>query len=392
MKIRGFQYTGKTISMVLDYRPISIDRTHGSFEEVLNIALPAINAGTLETPEVTEAINNVLLKYDKAARRMAALTPSVAIEGDHVLIAGEELAGFMAERLVGLVDEATQLGEDPGYRALPLARFAERLMSHPWNSENAGWHEREMFESLKTDLYRFLEKGKMPLTSDGCFLAYKAIDAEFYSIHAGDLRATSGTFVRVNGTEIDCTVNPAVSGTRGVIRNKVGDKPRIPLNMVNPDRNQTCSYGLHVCSFDYLPSFSHAGGHVMLCKVAPEDVGSIPSDYNDTKMRVCAYEVVDEYAGYYADDGPMPWTTVVDAYDDGDDEGDDEGDGLDETVEVVLGELNKAVRAYLESSLCSDQKAAEIVTRHVNSCMQSMCLPCDDSSSVIVEVLQTLRN
>lgn len=314
MKVRGFQYTGNTISLVIDYRPISIDRSHKGFEEVLAIVTAAMANGTLETdPSVGHAIEQVLLKYEVTARKLAMFSTSVEIVDDKVLVAGEELTGFLAERLVDIVDQAEAAGTDPVALALPLARFAERLMRHPWNSMAAGYHERAMFQSLKADLYRFLEKGKMPLTGDGCFLAYKAIDSEFYSIHSGDLRGTSGTFVKLDEGEVDCTNTELKSGF-GKIRNQVGDAPRIPLNMVNPDRDQTCSYGLHVCSFDYLPRFSHANGHVMLCKVAPEDVGSIPGDYNDTKMRVCAYTVVDEYPEYYTGERAN-WGAVCEEYD-----------------------------------------------------------------------------
>ena len=41
--------------------------------------------------------------------------------------------------------------------------------------------------------------------------------------------------------------------------------------------------------------FAHANGHVMLLKINPADVVSIPADYNDTKGRCAKYEVVDVY-------------------------------------------------------------------------------------------------
>jgi hypothetical protein len=77
----------------------------------------------------------------------------------------------------------------------------------------------------------------------------------------------------------------------------------VPRNCVDEDPDRTCSHGLHVCSFDYLPHFSHANGHVVVCKVNPADVVAIPRDYNNTKMRVCRYEVVGEYEGYYSERG-----------------------------------------------------------------------------------------
>ena len=74
----------------------------------------------------------------------------------------------------------------------------------------------------------------------------------------------------------------------------------MPRNKVDEDPDRTCSAGLHVCSFDYLPHFSHANGHVMIVKVNPANVVAIPADYNATKMRVSQYVVIDEVQDYYA--------------------------------------------------------------------------------------------
>jgi hypothetical protein len=138
----------------------------------------------------------------------------------------------------------------------PLIPFLENLMLNPSNK-------------TVEHLYAFLEYGKIPLTTDGHFLAYKAVRDDWYDIYTG------------------------------TISNAVGDIVEVPRNQVDEDSDRTCSHGLHVCSFDYLPHFSHADGHVVIVKVNPRDVVAIPRDYNNTKMRVCRYEVVGEVEGYY---------------------------------------------------------------------------------------------
>jgi hypothetical protein len=66
-------------------------------------------------------------------------------------------------------------------------------------------------------------------------------------------------------------------------------------NQVDDDKDRTCSTGLHFCSQDYLPSFGSAqGNRVVIVKINPADVVSIPSDYNNAKGRACRYEVVGE--------------------------------------------------------------------------------------------------
>ena len=115
-------------------------------------------------------------------------------------------------------------------------------------------------ESVK-DLYGFLTACDLPIVEDGCFLAYKRVDENFKDVR-------THTF-----------------------DNSVGKVVKMPREAVNPDREVTCSFGLHVCSKSYLSSYS--GKNIIVCKVNPKDVVSVPVDYEQSKMRVCEYEVID---------------------------------------------------------------------------------------------------
>jgi hypothetical protein len=69
----------------------------------------------------------------------------------------------------------------------------------------------------------------------------------------------------------------------------------MPRNEVDDNRSNLCSDGLHFCSFSYLGHFgSGAGNRVLIVKVDPADVVSIPADYNDAKARACRMEVIGE--------------------------------------------------------------------------------------------------
>ena len=56
------------------------------------------------------------------------------------------------------------------------------------------------------------------------------------------------------------------------------------------DRRNHCSHGLHVGSLDYASDFSR--GKLVVVKVNPKDVVSVPSDCACQKCRVSAYKVV----------------------------------------------------------------------------------------------------
>lgn len=120
------------------------------------------------------------------------------------------------------------------------------------------------------ELYLFLEKAQIPITPDGHFLAYRKVDKEYLSYHANE------------------------DGTKN--SNKVGETVVMAREQVTSDRHQTCSKGLHFCSFSYLSSYNGGHGRVMIVNIDPADVVSIPSDYSNSKGRCCKYVVVAEHA------------------------------------------------------------------------------------------------
>jgi hypothetical protein len=114
----------------------------------------------------------------------------------------------------------------------------------------------------RKDLYGFLEACTLPITEDGHFLAYKKVKLNYTDCYSGTLD------------------------------NHIGKIVEMPREKVNSNRNETCSTGLHVCSRGYLGHFS--GNRVVVVKVNPKDVVSVPVDYANAKMRVCRYEVISE--------------------------------------------------------------------------------------------------
>lgn len=112
------------------------------------------------------------------------------------------------------------------------------------------------------DLMKFIEHGDLPIADDGCIVIYKR------------LKEKHGTFVDVHS---------------GNIKQNVGSYVFMKPGLVDPNRRQDCSNGLHVASLGYLSSFS--GNVTVMAKVRPEDVFAVP-EYSRTKMRVCGYHIL----------------------------------------------------------------------------------------------------
>lgn len=227
------------IHLIINGKPVAVAKSDKHFEAVVE----AINRKATEQ-EVLDILEAEKRKLEEAIDVGSGIT----MKGGQVYYQDEPVHGILGERMLTMVDE--------GFDLAPMAAFLHNLMQNP-------------AKRVVDHLYAFLEHGNVPITEDGCFLAYKAVRKDFLDIH-------SGTY-----------------------DNSVGKVLSMPRNKVDENPNNTCSSGFHVCSFEYLPHFAHADGHVMVCKVNPADVVAIPADYNNTKMRVCRYEVVGEYEDYY---------------------------------------------------------------------------------------------
>jgi hypothetical protein len=184
-----------------------------------------------------------LLKPIEAVRAFLSASGRVEISEHDVKFDGKIVNNYMATRILQHYRA--------GFPVEPIINFMINVYDNP--SKNA-----------VDQLLQFLEFGELPITPDGCFLAYKRVGR-----NGGYLDSWSGT-----------------------IDNSVGQHVSMPRNEVQDDPDITCSYGLHFCSLDYVRNFW--GAHLMVLKINPKDVVSIPTDYNNTKGRCCAYDVVGE--------------------------------------------------------------------------------------------------
>lgn len=160
--------------------------------------------------------------------------------------------------------------QEQGLPFEPLLKFLENLMANP--------SARSINE-----LYKFLENKNLPVTEDGCFLAYKAVQDDYLSITSGS------TEVRVSrdGGQTWETVT-------GKVPNNIGSIIEVDRNQVDDDATRTCSFGLHAGALEYVNSFGGRRGKKVVVKINPKDVVSVPVDYDGQKLRTARYEVLSD--------------------------------------------------------------------------------------------------
>lgn len=167
----------------------------------------------------------------------------VEVSHGSVKYKGEHINNYVTDKIVQFMGESLPVE--------PIVNFLDRLLANP---------SRRATE----ELYKFLEHKNMPLTPDGCFLAYKGVRADYMDKH-------TGKFSNAVGAVLEMT------------RRNVCD-----------DANVGCSNGFHAGSLSYANDWAGSDGKLMIVKIDPADVVSVPLDSNCQKLRTSKYEVVGE--------------------------------------------------------------------------------------------------
>lgn len=220
--------TGNAVVVVINNKQHTLSKGNIGFDALVD----AIKEGRWEDVPALASPVTAVRKFSNGL---------VDVVDGQVTYAGGAIHSVLAQKIVDMFEQ--------GFDIRPLTNFMQNLFSNP--SKRA-----------VDELYGFLEAGNMPITEDGHFLAYKKVREDYKDVY-------SGTF-----------------------DNSVGRVVLMVRNKVDEDKDNTCSSGLHFCSFDYLKSFG--GTRIMILKINPADVVSIPSDHQQQKGRTWRYTVIGE--------------------------------------------------------------------------------------------------
>ena len=212
--------------------------------------------------QAVEAYRNedwdTVLRYmnpEKTVKQYLFEYENIKVENGAVLFGGSAVHSLCVDRILQFADS--------NFNPMPLVRFLSKLQKNP---------SRRSVE----ELYRFLERNNLTVTSNGNFLAYKALTSGFYSITAGNAQLLKGK-----------------DDGNGRIFNGVGEEIEVYRNYVDDDANRGCSVGLHAGTLEYAQSFGGNGATLVIVEIDPADVVSVPHDCECQKLRTSRYKVVD---------------------------------------------------------------------------------------------------
>lgn len=253
-----FLIQGTNIILVVNNKPHTINDTHLSYNRIKDA--------------IREKDWGVIPGLVSAAKALTTYTQNrfEVIDGEFYRD-GVVVHNAIATRIVAMYQD--------GFDVNPLINFMTNLEQNP--SARA-----------VRELYGFIEKSNLPLTEDGCFLAYKKVRGDYYDVYSGTVFNKPAD--KLTPTEAKSILPYTTKDTNAVTVAVVDGETVVSMerNKVDDERDRTCSYGLHFCSLNYLSNFG--GDRIVILKINPKDVVSIPSDYNDTKGRCCSYTVVGE--------------------------------------------------------------------------------------------------
>lgn len=222
--------SSKFLSITYGRDTYAADKDHPNFKQALQLCVDG---------EFEEAIN--LINIEKAIT--SYVDGNIRIENGQLFYQDIEIKSGLVDRIINDM----QNGE---YFEFYLP-FLENLLENP-------------SKTAVTRLFDFLQANDIEITEDGHFLAWKVIRNDY----------------------TDCYT--------GRFDNSVGRVVKMPRTHVVEDENRTCEAGLHVCARSYIKHFRGGNDRLVVVKVHPRDVVSIPVDYNNAKMRTCQYKVIRE--------------------------------------------------------------------------------------------------
>ena len=221
-----------------------------------------------------------------SVKRWLSHDRAFTLTNDLVALNGVPFGNAVSEKVLNMIEA--------GHDAEPLFSFLRKVRQNPSNI-------------AQNELLLFCVANGFMIHTDGDIIAYKSVREDYTDIHSGKFMNTVGT------------VNLMSRGA------------------VDDVRSNTCSRGLHFASFEYASTWAGSQArHLMVMKINPMDVVSIPEDYDNQKGRCCRYEVIAECDDFK----PLPKQEVYDfgftpEQDFGnEDESDADGEGYDEGYEA----------------------------------------------------------
>ena len=240
-----YQLTENSLTIFWEGKPYTLRKDHVNFQLAKKAILDARYDDLGDLLDITKAVENFV-------------EGDIEVKDEVVYYKGYRLHGVVVDKLLEMLRAGTK-------DSAPLTNFISRLQANPSaNSVN--------------ELYSFMSYKSLASTPEGKVLGYKGVQSNYWS--------TTGN--------ADTIVLQGETNDRHQILNKVGATIEVARRCVDDNKDNHCSFGLHVGSYDYANEWAGEGGRLLLVEFDPADAVSVPTDCDFQKLRVSKYKVISD--------------------------------------------------------------------------------------------------
>ena len=232
-----------SLTIFWDGKPYTLRKENANFELAKKALLEARYDDLGDLLDIKKSIENFV-------------QGDIEVKDEVVYYKGHRLHGVVVDKLIDMLRSGMK-------DSTPITNFITRLQANPSANSVA-------------ELYTFLGYKSLPTTPEGKVLGYKGVQSDYWS--------STGN--------ADTIVVQGETNERHQILNEVGATIEVARRCVDDNKDNHCSFGLHVGSFDYASDWSGHDGKLLLVEFDPADAVSVPTDCNFQKLRVSKYNVI----------------------------------------------------------------------------------------------------
>ena len=240
-----YQLTENSLTIFWEGKPYTLRKDHVNFQLAKQAILDARYDDLGDLLDIAKAVENFV-------------EGDIEVKDEVVYYKGHRLHGVVVDKLLEMLRAGMK-------DSTPLTNFITRLQANPSaNSVN--------------ELYSFMSYKSLANTSEGKVLGYKGVQSDYWS--------STGN--------ADTIVLQGKTNDRHQILNEVGSTIEVARRCVDDNKDNHCSFGLHVGSYDYANQWAGENGRLLVVEFDPSDAVSVPTDCDFQKLRVSKYKVISD--------------------------------------------------------------------------------------------------
>jgi len=352
-----YTISDNSITIFWEGKPYTLRSDHANFKLAEKAILDARYDDLGDLLDISKAVENFV-------------EGEIEVRDEIVYYKGHRLHGVVVDKLLDMLRSGMK-------DSAPLTNFITRLQANPSaNSVN--------------ELYSFLSYKSLATTPEGKVLGYKGVQGNFWS--------STGN--------ADTIVVQGETNDRHQILNEVGATIEVARRCVDDNKDNHCSFGLHVGSYDYANQWAGKDGRLLLVEFDPQDAVSVPTDCDFQKLRVSKYKVVSDITGTrkeldtpvyeankpiygsdesdYLDEDDYDFDDYdEDDYDDSDDFDMDQTEKEEERGDFSNLDLRVVITNYVNNKIAKNER---VTINHINSLQV-----CRDHGTRCADILELVR-